>query len=69
MMYLQKFIDRIQGADARGHRDINVTVSDAKAMHAELTRILLEIQTLREQLQNSQDNDQVITVDVTGGSF
>jgi hypothetical protein len=69
MIYLQRFIDRIQGADARGHRDINVTVGDAKAMHAELTKILLEIQILREQLQKSTEDNQVITVDVTGGSF
>ena len=68
MIHLQKFIDRIQGTEARGLKDLSVPLSDAKAMHAELTRLFLELQTLREAALK-QPNDEVIQVSVNGGSF
>jgi hypothetical protein len=68
MIHLQKFIDRVQGTEARGLKDVSIPLSDAKSMAAELTRILLEIQSLREHaLQQSQE--EVISVTVNGGSF
>lgn len=68
MIHLQRFIDRIQGVDARGLRDMNISLSDAKGMHAELTQILLELQTLR-QAANTPASDEVIRVSMDGGSF
>jgi hypothetical protein len=68
MIHLQKFIDRIQGTEARGLKDISVPLSDAKAMAAELTRILLEMQSLRERVAQ-QPQEEVITVEVHGGTF
>jgi len=69
MIHLQKFIDRVQGTEARGLKDINIPLSDAKAMAAELTRILLDLQTLREQAVQSTQSNEVITVAMDGGSF
>lgn len=68
MINLQKFVDRVQGADARGHKDISISVSDAKAMHAELTRLLLELETLKQH-SIQQPQEEVIRVSVNGGSF
>ena len=68
MIHLQRFIDRIQGVDARGLRDMNISLADAKGMHAELTQILLELQTLR-QAANTPASDEVIRVSMDGGSF
>ena len=68
MIHLQRFIDRIQGVDARGLRDMNISLADAKGMHAELTQILLELQTLR-QAANTPTSDEVIRVSMDGGSF
>jgi hypothetical protein len=68
MINLQKFIDRIQGAESRGLKDISISVSDAKAMHAELTRLMLELQTFRERAVQ-QPREEVIQVSVNGGSF
>ena len=67
-MHLQKFIDKVQGTEARGLKDVSIPLSDAKAMHAELTRILLELQGYRE-LASQQPKDEVIQVSVNGGSF
>jgi hypothetical protein len=68
MIHLQKFIDRVQGTEARGLKDVSIPLSDAKAMAAELTRILLDLQSLREHV-TQQPQEEVITVAVNGGSF
>lgn len=68
MIHLQKFIDRVQGTEARGLRDISIPLSDAKAMAAELTRILLEMQSYREQIA-AAPAEEVIQVSVDGGTF
>jgi hypothetical protein len=68
VIHLQKFIDRVQGADARGLRDISISVTDAKAMHAEITRLLLDLENLKRNVVQ-QPKDEVIQVAVSGGSF
>jgi hypothetical protein len=68
MINLQKFIDRVQGAEARGLKDVSIPLVDAKAMSSELTRILLEMQTLRERVMQ-QPQEEVVTVSMDGGTF
>lgn len=68
MIHLQKFIDRVQGTEARGLKDLSIPLTDAKAMHAELTRLLLELQTFKEAAAR-QPQEEVIQVAVSGGSF
>ena len=68
MIHLQKFIDRVQGTEARGLKDLSIPLSDAKAMHAELTRLLLDLQTFKEAMDN-KPAEEVIQVSINGGSF
>jgi hypothetical protein len=68
MIHIQKFIERLQGFEARGARDFTMPIKDAKDLHADLTRLLVTLQAARESTQNStQDN--AITVEMQGGSF
>jgi len=68
-IHLQRFIDRLRGAEARGARDFTMSMADAKDLHADVTRLLLDMHKLREQaLAKSQEN-QTITVEIQGGSF
>lgn len=72
MIHLQKFIERVQGTEARGLKDLSMSLTDAKAMHADLTRLLLDMQKLRELIEQQAappgDND-TLTVEMHGGSF
>jgi hypothetical protein len=68
MIHLQKFIDRVQGTEARGLKDMSIPLSDAKSMQAELTRLLLELQMLKESAA-AQPREEVIQVSVSGGTF
>ena len=67
-MHLAKFVDRVRGQEARGVKDFVMSMTDAKDMHADITRLLLELHDLREQLAQSPQED-VITVQMDGGSF
>jgi hypothetical protein len=67
-IHLQKFVDRVQGNESRGLKDFTMSMSDAKALHADLTRLLIELQSLRE-IVSAQPQEEVITVEVGGGSF
>jgi hypothetical protein len=67
-LHLQKFVDRVRGHEARGAKDFVMTLAEAKDMHADITRLLLELHDLRERTIKSQ-TEEVITVQVGGGSF
>jgi hypothetical protein len=67
-LHLQKFVDRVRGHEARGSKDFVMTLAEAKDMHADITRLLLELHDLREQVSKPQV-EEVITVQVGGGSF
>jgi hypothetical protein len=66
MIHIQRFVERLQGSDARGSREFVMSMTDAKNLHADITRLLLQCQ----QLQNIQQSaEQVIEVQVQGGGF
>ena len=64
MIHIQRFVERLQGFDARGSKDFSMSMKDAKDLHADITKLLLV-------LQNKQTNasDEVIEVQITGGKF
>jgi hypothetical protein len=68
-LHLQKFVDRVRGFEARGAKDFVMPMSDAKDMHADITRLLLELHNLREKTQYKEIGDEVITVKMDGGTF
>jgi hypothetical protein len=67
-MHLQKFVDRVRGHEARGSKDFIMTLAEAKDMHADITRLLLELHDLRSRVSKSI-TEEVITVQIGGGSF
>ena len=48
-IYLQKYVDRVRGLEARGAKDFTMSIADAKDLHADITRLLIDLQNLREQ--------------------
>ena len=68
-LHLQKFVDRVRGFESRGAKDFIMSMADAKDLHADITRLLIDLQNLREQTANSSNNDEVITIQMDGGKF
>jgi hypothetical protein len=67
-VHLNKFVDRVRGHEARGSRDFVMSMTDARDLHADITRLLLELQNLQQQVAKTTE-EQVITVKIDGGSF
>ena len=69
-IHLSKFIERVQGQQARGARDFIMSLKDAQDLHADITRLLLELQALREHtITTLQKDTEVITVKMDGGTL
>ena len=67
-MHLQKFVDRVRGQEARGARDLVMTMNEARDLHADITRLLLTLQTLQEKQIKTATAD-MIQVEIQGGQF
>ena len=65
-LHISKFVDRVQHFEQRGARDFTCPLVDAKNLHADITRLLLELEELREKGQQGESR---ITVEMQGGSF
>lgn len=68
-LHINRFIDRIKAADARQQRDLTMSMSDAKDLHADITKLLLALQVLHEQGTPATTNNPTIELEVTGGAF
>ena len=69
-IHLSKFIERVQGQQARGGRDFIMSIKDAQDLQADITRLLLELQALREHTVTTLQKDtEVITIKMDGGTF
>ena len=67
-IHLTKFVDRVRGFESRGAKDFIMSLKDAQDLHADITRLLLELRDLREHTVKSAQ-EEVITVNMDGGSF
>jgi DNA-binding protein YbaB len=65
-LYIKKFVDRLQHFEMRGSKDFSCSLQDAKMLHTEITRLLLDLEQLRVQPTATPD---VVTVEMQGGSF
>ena len=65
-LHINRFIDLIKAQESRGGRDVTMSLKDAKDLHADITKLLLVLEKLRE-VQSQSDN--VVKVEMTGGTF
>ena len=63
-LYIRKFIDRLQQAELKGQKDFVCPIADAKNLHNDITRLLLDL----EAVQKHQEPE-TVTVELGGGSF
>ena len=66
MIHIQKFVERLQGFEARAARDFTMPIKDAKDLHADITKLLITLEQMREQQARGAE---VVEVQITGGSF
>jgi hypothetical protein len=66
-LHINRFVDSIKAHEARAQRDFSMTLRDAKDLHGDITKLLLKINELQDQLAAA--NDTVVEVELDGGSF
>lgn len=64
-LHINRFIDSVKAHEARGQRDFSMSMRDAKDLHADITKLLLALQTL----QQPPKTEPVTQVELSGGSF
>lgn len=68
-LHIQRFVDRVRAAEARNNKDLVMSMADAKDLHADITRLLVTLQTLQQSQTRIAAEPQVLEVNVTGGTF
>ena len=65
-LHIHRFVDSIKAHEARGQRDFTMSMRDAKDLHADITKLLITLEQLRE---TSVPSAAVVEVQIAGGSF
>ena len=65
-LHIHRFVDLIKATESRGQRDVHMSLRDAKDLHADITKLLVTL----EQLRNNTSAESVTTsVEISGGDF
>ena len=64
-LHINKFIDSVRVAESRGQKDIHLTLTEARDLHRDITKLLLSLENALTRL----NTEQVIDVEIQGGSF
>lgn len=68
-LHINRFIDRLKASESRNQRDVTLTLQEARDLHGDITKLLLRLQDLEQQRESAPKTDEVITVEVQGGTF
>lgn len=67
-VHLNRFIDRVRAQESRAGKDFVMSMTEARDLHADITKLLLELNRLREAAAAGTEK-QVIEVKMHGGTF
>jgi hypothetical protein len=65
-LHIHRFVDSIKAHESRGQKDFSMPLRDAKDLHADITKLLITLEQMREQQARGTE---VVEVQITGGSF
>lgn len=68
-LHIQRFIDRIRASDSRGSMDFVMPMQDARNLQSDITELLLQLNSLQEQLLRHLETSDTLEVSVSGGGF
>ena len=65
-LHIHRFVDSIKAHESRGQREFTMPMRDAKDLHADITKLLITLEQLREMPARGPE---VVELQITGGSF
>jgi hypothetical protein len=68
-LHITRFLDKVRAAESRQQREVSLTLPEARDLHADITRLLLIMEQLREPLNQPTNSNEIQQIEVQGGSF
>jgi hypothetical protein len=68
MIHIKRFIDKMSLVESKQSKDVVLPISDARGLRDEVSKLLSDLHEL-SQTDKSTVNDEVIQVEIKGGSF
>jgi len=65
-LHINRFVDSIKAHESRNQRDFTMTMRDAKDLHADITKLLLTLETMRAP---AASKNEAVSIELDGGSF
>jgi len=65
-LHIHRFVDLVKATESRGQNNVIMTLQAAKDLHADITKLLLNLQQLQ---QNQQKNAEIVEIEIQGGDF
>jgi hypothetical protein len=65
MMHIKRFIDKVSAMESKQNKDIVIPMIDARGLRDDIAKLLADLHLLTRE----QKKDEVIQVELTGGSF
>jgi len=67
-IHINRFIDKVSGAESKNLKDLHMTITEARNLHNDITKLLLALRVLQQYTVMDKDTG-VQQVEITGGSF
>jgi hypothetical protein len=69
-LHINRFVDAIKAAEARGSRDLVMSMRDAKDLHSDITKLLLSLERMSEAMVRPRSTESApVVTEWSGGSF
>lgn len=65
-LHIHRFVDLVRATESRGQTSVIMPLQAAKDLHADITKLLLNLQ---QHQQFAQSSSEPIEIEVTGGGF
>ena len=63
-LHIHRFVDLIKATEARGQRDLHMSLRDAKDLHADITKLLVTLEQVRDSTSTPPTS-----IELSGGDF
>jgi hypothetical protein len=67
-MHINRFLDKMAVMESKQNKDVVLPITDARGLRDDITRLLSELFELQKQ-KGSDDSQEVIQVEIKGGTF
>lgn len=68
MLHIKRFIDKMAVAESKQTKDLVLPMSDARGLRDEVSKLLSDLYDMSQE-QNTAKENEIVQVEIKGGSF